>query len=98
MITTPDRGPRWIGRITVRSSNTPPPNDNAIVAPNAGQNDHPWSTSVQQMNVDSVAELALREIEHARRAVDHHDRERKRAVDAARREAARHVLQEAGHQ
>jgi len=48
-------GPFWIGRITVSSSSTPPPNDSAIVTANAGQNAQPWSISVQQMNADSVA-------------------------------------------
>ena len=54
-ITTPTSGPFWIRRITVCSRATPPANESAIVAPNAGQNDQPWSTSVQQMNAESVA-------------------------------------------
>src|SRR6185312_15855910 len=48
-------GPFWIGRITVSSSSTPPPNDSAIVTANAGQNAQPWSISVQQTNAESVA-------------------------------------------
>ncbi len=51
----PIRGPFRSGRINVSSISAPPANERAIVTPNAGQNDQPWSVSVQQMNAESVA-------------------------------------------
>src|SRR5581483_6366285 len=54
-MTIPSSGPRWIGLIRTECSATPPPNESTSVAPNAGQNDQPWSTSVKQRNAESVA-------------------------------------------
>ena len=45
----------WTGRITTRSSATPPAKAAARVNAKAGQNEMPWSTNVQARNVAKVA-------------------------------------------
>ena len=72
-------------------------NERISVAANAGQNDQPWSSSVQHTNADNVAISPCAKLITPRRAVDDHDREREQAVDAAAREPAHDLLQEVRH-
>src|SRR6266542_6942049 len=46
---------RSTGRITARSSTTPPPNDAATVSANAGQYENPCWVNVQATNVENIA-------------------------------------------
>ncbi len=81
--------PLWTGRITTVCSATPPANESAIVAPNAGQNAQPWSISVQQTNAESVAISPCAKLITPVDAVDR-ARSRARAARRCRRgEAAR---------
>jgi len=54
-ITTVSTGARSTGRITARSSATPPANEIASVRKNASQNESPWWTSDHAMKVENIA-------------------------------------------
>ena len=77
---------------------TPPANESASVAPNAGQNAQPCWISAMQTNADNVAISPWAKLSTPVERLIEHDREREQAVDAARREPGDDLLQEVRHQ
>ena len=99
MITTRICDPRSTGRITAWWIPKPPTNDTSSVTANAGQYEKPWFVVSVHSDVGRERRhLALGEVDHPGGAVDQHERERERAVDAAGGEARDDLLEEGGHQ
>ena len=93
-ITTVSTGARSTGRITARSTATPPTNEIATVqeerAPvgEAVVDERPGDEGREHRH------LALREVDHAGRAVDQDERDGERRPDAARGEADHDLLRQ----